>query len=104
MKKLILFLSLCVSVVMFAQKKITNQVVEASCGMCQFNQKSDKGCFLNVKIDQKIYEVVGTTIHDHGNAHADDGFCNKIRKAKVTGVIKKNQFVASSFTLLPEKK
>ncbi|KIQ19195.1 glutaminyl-tRNA synthetase, partial [Flavobacterium sp. MEB061] len=47
--------------------------------------------------------VDGTTIHDHGDAHAEDGFCNAITKASVTGTIEKNRFKATSFTLIKEK-
>ncbi|MBE8725618.1 DUF6370 family protein [Flavobacterium hungaricum] len=78
-------------------------VVEASCGECQFGMKG-KSCDLAVRIDGKSYFVDGTTIHDHGDAHADNGFCNAVRKASVTGEIKGNRFVASSFTLIDEKK
>lgn len=87
-----------------AQEKkqiIKNQVVEASCGQCKFAMKDKKGCDLAVRIDGKSYFVDGTKLDEHGDAHADDGFCNTIRKAKVTGVIENNRFTASSFTLLP---
>lgn len=103
MKRIFLLFLLMISVSIFAQKKISNQTVEASCGMCQFNQKTDKGCALTVRIDKKIYDVVGTGLNDHGDAHADDGFCTAIRKAKVSGEIKGKTFVASSFTLLPKE-
>jgi len=44
--------------------------------------------------------VDGTTIHDHGDAHADDGFCRAIRQAKVKGEIIDGRFKAESFTLV----
>lgn len=85
-------------------KKITKpQVVEASCGQCNFGMKG-KGCALAVKIDGKPYFVDGTSIDNHGDSHGKDGFCSKIRQAKVTGEVKNDRFLASSFTLLPEKK
>lgn len=85
-------------------KKITKpQVVEASCGQCNFGMKDKKGCDLAVKIDGKPYFVDGTSLDDHGDAHAKDGFCSKVRHAEVTGEVKDNRFVASSFTLLSEK-
>ena len=65
--------------------------------------KNSKSCDLAVRIDGKTYFVDGTTIHDHGDAHAEDGFCNAIRKASVTGTIEKNRFKATSFTLIKEK-
>jgi len=86
-------------------KKITKpQVVEASCGQCNFGMKDKKGCDLAVKIDGKPYFVDGVNMDDHGDAHAADGFCSKVRSAEVTGEVKDNRFVASSFKLLPEKK
>lgn len=105
MKKLIFMLFLFIGIAAQAQdKKIINKpiIVEASCGECQFGMKG-KSCDLAVRIDGKTYFVDGTTIHDHGDAHAEDGFCNAIRKASVTGTIEKNRFKATSFTLVNEK-
>ena len=62
-----------------------------------------KSCDLAVRIDGKPYFVDGTTIDEHGDAHAEDGFCNKIRKASVTGKVMKNRFKATSFTLIKEQ-
>ncbi|PBJ11779.1 hypothetical protein BSF42_25080 [Flavobacterium sp. ACN6] len=78
-------------------------IVEASCGECQFGMKG-KSCDLAVRIDGKTYFVDGTTIHDHGDSHADNGFCNAVRKASVTGTIEKDRFKATSFTLIDVKK
>ncbi len=103
MKKAAFILLLMFSSLLIAQKKVKDKVVEASCGMCQFKQKTDSGCVLTVKIDKKVYTVTGTGINDHGDAHADDGFCNKVRKAKVSGEINGSTFAASSFNLLPLK-
>ena len=77
-----------------------NQVVEAACGQCQFRMAEKSGCDLAVKIDGKSYFVDGTTIHDHGDAHADDGFCEAIRQAEVKGEIIDGRFKAESFTLV----
>ena len=83
-------------------KKI--QVVEASCGMCQFGVKT-KECSLAIRIDGKVYLVDGTTIDEHGDAHAKDGFCEAIRKAEVQGEIVNNRFKATYFKLVnPVKK
>ena len=76
-----------------------NQVVEAACGQCQFRMTEKSGCDLAVKIDGKSYFVDGTTIHDHGDAHADDGFCQAIRQVEVKGEIVDVRFKAESFTL-----
>ena len=77
-----------------------NQVVEAGCGQCQFRMNEKSGCDLAVKIDGKSYFVDGTTIHDHGDAHADDGFCQVIRQAEIKGEIIDGRFKAESFTLV----
>lgn len=80
--------------------------VEASCGECQF-KLDGKGCSLAVRIDGKAYFVDGTTIDEHGDAHAKDGFCEAIRKADVQGELVNNRFKVSYFKLLkaePEKK
>lgn len=81
------------------QKK---QIVEASCGQCQFGMKG-QGCDLAVRIDGKPYFVEGTHIDKHGDAHAEDGFCQTIRKAQVVGTIKDSTFVVTHFKLLPKK-
>jgi hypothetical protein len=79
------------------------QIVEASCGQCQFKMKGH-GCDLAVRIDGKSYFVDGTALDSHGDAHAKDGFCSKVRKAEVVGELKNDRFVVSQFKLLPEAK
>ncbi|UQD55103.1 DUF6370 family protein [Flavobacterium sp. K5-23] len=79
-----------------------SQIVEASCGQCQFKMEGH-GCDLAVRIDGKNYFVDGTSLDSHGDAHAEDGFCSAIRKAEVTGEVVDNRFKATSFKLLPEK-
>lgn len=83
-----------------ARKLLT---VDASCGQCKMGLKG-KGCNLAVKIADKAYFVDGSDIDSHGDAHADDGFCNKIRKANVQGEVVNNRFKATYFKLLPEPK
>ena len=82
--------------------RITDQLVEASCGQCQFGMEGS-GCDLAVRVDGKPYYVDGSSIDDHGDAHGDDGLCNCIRKAKVTGEFKDGRFVAASFEVVPNK-
>jgi hypothetical protein len=82
-------------------KKI--QVVEASCGECQFHLQG-KSCDLAVRINGKAYFVDGTTIDQHGDAHAADGFCEAIRKAEVQGEIVNNRFKATYFKLIKSDK
>ena len=108
MKSLIVLLLMCFAG--FAVKSQTApsqadsiQIVQAACGQCKFGF-SGEDCSLAVRIKGKVYFVDGTKIDDHGDAHADDGFCNKIRKANVSGTIVNNRFVATSFKLLPTGK
>ena len=75
-------------------------MVEASCGECQFGMEGTS-CDLAVRIDGKSYYVDGALMDDHGDAHGDDGMCNCVRQAKVTGEIKGGRFTATSFELLP---
>lgn len=75
--------------------------VDASCGQCKFGLKG-KGCDLAVRLNGKAYFVDGTAIDDYGDAHADDGFCKKVRKAEMQGGVVKGRFQASYFKLLPE--
>ena len=77
-----------------------NQVVEAACGQCQFEMTENSGCDLAVRIDGKSYFVDGTNIHEHGDAHADDGFCEVIRSANVKGEIIEGRFKSESFILI----
>ena|ERR1051325_8676178 len=80
------------------------QVVEASCGECQFGL-TGRGCDLAVRINGKAYFVDGTSIDEHGDAHAEDGFCEAIRKAEVQGAVVNHRFKATYFKLVdPEPK
>ena len=81
----------------------TLQIVEAACGECMFKMKG-YDCDLAVRVEGKAYFVNGSKIDDHGDAHADNGFCNSVRKASVSGKIIDGRFVATSFKLLPEEK
>ncbi|SDX35031.1 DUF6370 family protein [Flavobacterium degerlachei] len=105
MKNFSLISLLFVTLSLSAQDKkevLKTQIVEASCGQCQFGLKA-KGCDLAVRIDGKAYFVDGSSIDKHGDAHATDGFCEAIRKAAVVGKVKNDRFIATSFTLLPEE-
>jgi Family of unknown function (DUF6370) len=85
-----------------ANKKI--QLVEVSCGQCKLGLPGNS-CNLAVRLNGKAYFVDGTTIDEHGDAHAKDGFCNAIQKAQVQGEIVGNRFKVTYFKLiLPKKK
>ena len=77
-----------------------NLIVDASCAKCQMGKNNDDECFLAVEINSDIYYVEGTTIDDHGDAHAIDGFCNVVRKAHVEGIIDDGRFYLDKFRLL----
>jgi hypothetical protein len=83
--------------------KVVNQMVEASCGECQFGMEGN-GCDLAVRIDGESYYVDGALMDDHGDAHGDDGMCNCVRQAKVSGQINDGRFAATSFELVPVDK
>jgi len=80
-----------------------NGLVITSCGTCNLGAKG-KGCSLSVRIGEKIYSVDGTGIHDHGNAHGNEGFCSAVRVAWASGKIKKEIFYADSFILVGDQK
>ena len=103
MKKLLIisafiFFSSC------AEKKSKVIAAEVSCGQCQFGLKTQDGCDLAVRLDDKAYFVDGFHIDDFGDAHNEEtGFCEVIRKAEVIGKIKGNRYQAESITLIEKK-
>ena len=78
---------------------VVNGFVLASCGMCNFGMDSKAGCSLAIKIGKSTYQVKGTTIDDHGDSHAKEGFCNAVSVASVVGNIKENLFFVESFQI-----
>lgn len=84
-----------------ANSKSEKQIVELSCGQCQFGLTSEKGCDLAVRIDDKAYFVDGADIDDFGDAHDEEiGFCEVIRKGEVEGEIVDNRFKVSAIEML----
>ena len=75
-------------------------VVDFACGECLFHMKGD-GCDLAVRVDGHAYYVEGVDESKLGDAHAKDGICSVVRKARVTGAVKDGRFVATSFEVLP---
>ena len=74
-------------------------IAEVSCGECQFKM-TGKSCDLAVRINGKSYFVDGTTIDEHGDAHAKNGFCEAIKKAEVQGEIVMDRFKVSYFKII----
>lgn len=80
-------------------------IVEAACGQCQLGLKGKKGCDLAIRHEGTSYFVDGFKMTDlGGDAHAADGLCTVVRKAKVTGQIADGRFAATTFELLPVEK
>ena len=77
-------------------------IVEAACGQCQFKMPG-KGCTLAIKLNSKYYFIDKASIDDFGDAHAETGFCNAIRKANVQGKVVNKKFVPSYFKLIEIK-
>jgi hypothetical protein len=67
-----LFCSLQHLLALRIKRRTKPQIVEASCGQCQFGMEGH-GCELAVRIDGKSYFVDGSST-PHGDAHAKDGF------------------------------
>jgi hypothetical protein len=78
---------------------IVKGFVLASCSMCNFDSKDKKECSLGIKIGETTYDVKGTTISDHGDMHAADGFCSTVRTASVLGKVMDDIIIVESFEL-----
>jgi len=72
--------------------------------MCNFAYKGSKECSLTIKIGDTVYPVEGTSIHEQGDPHSEEGMCSAIRVAYVSGKIKKDKFYSDSFTLIESPK
>ena len=59
-----------------------------------------EGWDLAIKFEGKSYFAEGTSIDDHGDAHAENGFCNAISTTKVKGTIQKGKITAEPFEFI----
>ncbi len=84
-------------------RTINSQFVDIACGQCQFDMQGT-GCRLAIKLDGKSFFVTGSDIDDHGDAHAADGMCNCVRRAKVSGTLKEGMFHADHIELLVDSR
>ncbi|WP_460220688.1 DUF6370 family protein [Psychroserpens sp. MEBiC05023] len=83
-----------------AESKNEKQMVEVSCGQCQFGLTTQEGCDLAVRINDTAYFVDGADIDDFGDAHdKNTGFCEVIRTAEVSGDIVDNRFQIQTIEL-----
>src|SRR5262252_5423751 len=74
--------------------ELTDQVVDAGCAMCMFGMESLGDCQTAIRVDGKVYLARGTCVpdaEDHGT-----GLCHAILKARVTGRLVGDKFLASS--------
>ncbi len=83
------------------QEREIRRTAQAGCASCIFHMKDAEDCPLAVKIDGQVYLVEGSSIDDHGDAHAPDGLCKTARIASVAGRIESGRFVATHFELTP---
>lgn len=79
-----------------------NQTANVSCGICNFDMTGD-ACDLAIEINGKYYYTIGSGIDEHGDSHAEDGFCNAIRQAHVVGELRHGVFYIESLTLIPNE-
>lgn len=79
------------------------KTVEVSCGKCKLGLPG-KSCDMAVRIEEKAYYVDGASMDNYGDAHADDGMCNAIRKAQIQGELVDGRFKVSYIKLLPQVK
>ena len=73
--------------------------VIASCNKCNLGKIKNRRCSLGIKINDQIYEVKNY-LDDHSTAHDDDGICNALRIAYVSGKIKGDKFYSDEFTMI----
>ena len=73
MKKAIILITLILSV-SCAKSKSEKQIVELSCGQCQFGLTTQDGCDLAVRIDDKAYFVDGANIDDYNHSQTNKYF------------------------------
>ena len=102
---IIIFSILLISLSVNAQKKEKTYKVLAGCGQCQLEMNSKTGCDLAIQYAGKKYWVDGSSLQDHGDEHDPEaGMCQTTRKAEVQGNFKEGKFIATSFTLIDNKK
>ncbi|MEN0062555.1 MAG: DUF6370 family protein [Myxococcota bacterium] len=81
---------------------VPEQEATVGCGLCRFHLPEVRGCYWAIELDGQHYPVVGADTPDH-ESHGPDGMCVMDRRAVVSGRIKRGQFIAEKFDLLPAK-
>ena len=75
---------------------------EATCGICMFDMEG-KSCELAIRFKGDSYYAKGAGIDDFGDAHAEEGFSNAMRRAEIQGAVVDKTFVLTHFKLKEEK-
>lgn len=83
-------------------QKIENATVKIGCGRCQFHMEEAQGCPFAAEIDGQHYLIQGRVPEDH-QSHAQDGICNMVREAKVSGTVRDGKLITTQLDLLPAK-
>ena len=73
--------------------------VIASCNKCNLGKGTDKKCSMGIKVNDIVYSVEGDS-HNKKESHKQDGICNALRVAYVSGKIKGDKFQANDFLLI----
>lgn len=79
---------------------VPEHTAKVGCGLCRFFIPDSRGCYWAIELDGQHYPVVGANPPDH-DSHGPDGMCVMDRRAVVAGRVKRGQFIAEKFELLP---
>ena len=79
---------------------VPEHVAKVGCGLCRFQIPGSTSCYWAIELEGQHYPVVGANQPDH-ESHGPDGMCVMDRQARVAGRIKRGQFIASTFELIP---
>jgi len=79
---------------------VPSQIAKVGCGMCRFHIPDSRSCYWAIELEGEPYPVVGADVPDH-DSHGPDGMCVMDREARVAGRLKRGQFFADEFELLP---
>lgn len=93
------FLAACGS----GSTELEGQVVEAGCGLCQFQLEGRSECYWAIRIGGKEVMVRGDALpsDEEHDSHGPEGMCSMTRTAIVSGTLYETYFAATSFELQP---
>ncbi|MBX2800108.1 MAG: hypothetical protein KTR31_20690 [Myxococcales bacterium] len=79
---------------------VPRQEATVGCGLCRFQIPGSASCYWAIELDGKRMPVVGAHTPGHED-HGPDGMCVMDRRAVVAGRVKRDQFLADTFELIP---